>query len=174
VVVTSPHLAMEGSVRPLSDQQSVPVRRRVDLMASNELTCIIEEVHPILRLLGRLGCNERPAGIRVTAEPPSLTDIRGRSHPSPVSQSRRHKCGGAAEEVLCCPRTPARFATVSIWGGATSLAGERCHGRPARTGSPLYIEGPDERGCVRAHGTSSRDPWTQNLGPAPKVAEVLS
>jgi hypothetical protein len=38
----------------------------------------------------------------------------------------------------------------------------------------FYIEGPDERGCVWAHGTSSRDPWTQNLGPAPKVAEVLS
>jgi hypothetical protein len=36
------------------------------------------------------------------------------------------------------------------------------------------IEGPDERGCVWAHGTSTRDPWTQNLGPAQKVAEVLS
>ena len=38
----------------------------------------------------------------------------------------------------------------------------------------FYIEGPDERGCVRMHGTSSRDPWAQKLGPADKVAEVLS
>ena len=38
----------------------------------------------------------------------------------------------------------------------------------------FYIEGPDERGCVWMHGTSSADPWAQNLGPAPKVAEVLS
>ena len=38
----------------------------------------------------------------------------------------------------------------------------------------FYIEGPDERGCVWMHGTSSRDPWSQNLGPAAKVAEVLS
>lgn len=36
------------------------------------------------------------------------------------------------------------------------------------------IEGPDERGCVWILGTSSRDPWSQNLGPADKVAEVLS
>ena len=28
----------------------------------------------------------------------------------------------------------------------------------------FYIEGPDERGCVWMHGTSSRDPWAQNLG----------
>ena len=38
----------------------------------------------------------------------------------------------------------------------------------------FYIEGPDERGCVWMHGTSSRDPWSQNLGPRDKVAEVLS
>ena len=38
----------------------------------------------------------------------------------------------------------------------------------------FYIEGPDERGCVWVHGTSSADPWAQNLGPADKVAEVLS
>jgi hypothetical protein len=38
----------------------------------------------------------------------------------------------------------------------------------------FYIEGPDERGCVRMHGASSADPWSQNLGPAAKVAEVLS
>jgi len=36
------------------------------------------------------------------------------------------------------------------------------------------IEGPDERGCVWIHGTNSRDPWSQNLGPCGKVAEVLS
>ena len=36
------------------------------------------------------------------------------------------------------------------------------------------IKGPDERGCVWMHGTSSRDPWSQNLGPRDKVAEVLS
>ena len=38
----------------------------------------------------------------------------------------------------------------------------------------FYIEGPDERSCVWVHGTSSADPWTRNLGPATKVAEVLS
>lgn len=38
----------------------------------------------------------------------------------------------------------------------------------------FYIEGPDERGCLWMHGTSSRDPWSQNLGPRDKVAEVLS
>ena len=38
----------------------------------------------------------------------------------------------------------------------------------------FYIEGPDERGCVWAHGTSSADPWAQNLGQAVKVAKVLS
>jgi len=38
----------------------------------------------------------------------------------------------------------------------------------------FYIEGPDERGCVWIHGAISRDPWAQNLGPANKVAEVLS
>ena len=38
----------------------------------------------------------------------------------------------------------------------------------------FYIEGPDERGCVWAHGTSSAHPWAQNLGPADRVAEVWS
>jgi len=38
----------------------------------------------------------------------------------------------------------------------------------------FYIEGPDERGCVWMHGASSKNPWAQNLGPAGKVAEVLS
>jgi hypothetical protein len=38
----------------------------------------------------------------------------------------------------------------------------------------FYIEGSDERGCVWLHGASSRDPWSQNLGPQDKVAEVLS
>ena len=38
----------------------------------------------------------------------------------------------------------------------------------------LYIEGTDERGCVWMHGTSSRDPWAQILGPQESVAEVLS
>jgi len=38
----------------------------------------------------------------------------------------------------------------------------------------FYIEGPDERGCVWMHGASSKDPWARNLGPAGKVAEVLS
>ena len=41
-------------------------------------------------------------------------------------------------------------------------------------GALFYIEGPDERGYVWIHGTSARDPWTQNLGPAQKVGEVLS
>jgi hypothetical protein len=38
----------------------------------------------------------------------------------------------------------------------------------------FYIEGPDEDGCVWIHSASSRDPWTKNLGPAQKAAEVLS
>ena len=37
----------------------------------------------------------------------------------------------------------------------------------------FQLEGPDEDGCVWAcsHG---RDVWCQNLGPATKVAEVMS
>jgi hypothetical protein len=35
------------------------------------------------------------------------------------------------------------------------------------------IEGPDERGCVWARGAGGY-PWAHNLGPAKKVAEVLS
>ena len=38
----------------------------------------------------------------------------------------------------------------------------------------FYIEGPDERGCVWMHGAASANPWAYNLGPADKVAEVLS
>ena len=38
----------------------------------------------------------------------------------------------------------------------------------------FYIEGPDERGCVWIHGANSSHPWSQNLGPRNKVAEVLS
>ena len=38
----------------------------------------------------------------------------------------------------------------------------------------FYIEGPDEDGCVWVYGASTKDPWAQNLGPADKVAEVLS
>lgn len=36
------------------------------------------------------------------------------------------------------------------------------------------IEGPDEDACVWIHSTDPRNPWTQNLGPQEKVAEVLS
>jgi hypothetical protein len=38
----------------------------------------------------------------------------------------------------------------------------------------FYIEGPDERGSVWAHGVSSGHPCMHNLGPCAKVAEVLS
>lgn len=38
----------------------------------------------------------------------------------------------------------------------------------------FYIEGPDERGCVWMHGASSKNPWAFNLGPAGKVADVLT
>lgn len=38
----------------------------------------------------------------------------------------------------------------------------------------FYIEGPDELRCVWMHGTSSCDPWSQNLGSQDKVAEALS
>ena len=38
----------------------------------------------------------------------------------------------------------------------------------------FYIEGPDERGCVKMDGANSNDPWTHNLGPCRKVGEVLS
>ena len=41
-------------------------------------------------------------------------------------------------------------------------------------GALFYIEGPDERGCVWIHGTNFAYPWSQNLGPADKVAEALS
>ena len=38
----------------------------------------------------------------------------------------------------------------------------------------FYIEGPDERGCVWIHSANSAHPWSQNLGPRQKVAQVLS
>ena len=38
----------------------------------------------------------------------------------------------------------------------------------------FQIEGPDEDGCVWACSAEGRDVWCVNLGPAPKVAEVLS
>lgn len=38
----------------------------------------------------------------------------------------------------------------------------------------FQIEGPDEHGCVWICSAEGRDIWCQSLGPAPKVAEVLS
>ena len=38
----------------------------------------------------------------------------------------------------------------------------------------FQIEGPDENGCVWACSPEGRDVWCQNLGPAEKVAEVMS
>jgi hypothetical protein len=38
----------------------------------------------------------------------------------------------------------------------------------------FQIEGPDEHGCVWICSAGGRDVWCQNLGPAEKVAEVLS
>jgi len=38
----------------------------------------------------------------------------------------------------------------------------------------LYVEGPDERGCVWAHGADSRHPWARHWGTEDKVAEILS
>ena len=37
----------------------------------------------------------------------------------------------------------------------------------------FYIEGPDEDGCVWISSTDAEG-WHHNLGPADKVAEVLS
>ncbi|MGZ2411976.1 hypothetical protein ACUXST_001397 [Sphingomonas sp. F9_3S_D5_B_2] len=51
---------------------------------------------------------------------------------------------------------------------------ERSAPEQAEQEALFYIEGPDERGCVWMHGTSSSDPWAENLGPQDKVAEVLS
>ena len=36
------------------------------------------------------------------------------------------------------------------------------------------LQGPDEDGCVWACSPAGRDVWCQNLGPATKVAEVMS
>jgi hypothetical protein len=36
------------------------------------------------------------------------------------------------------------------------------------------LEGPDEDGCVWICSAKGRDDWCRNLGPAKKVAEVLS
>ena len=36
------------------------------------------------------------------------------------------------------------------------------------------IEGPDEDGCVWICSAAGRSDWCQNIGPAAKVAEVLS
>jgi hypothetical protein len=38
----------------------------------------------------------------------------------------------------------------------------------------FYIEGPDEDGCVWISSTESEGGWHHNLGPAAKVAKVLS
>ena len=38
----------------------------------------------------------------------------------------------------------------------------------------FQIEGPDEDGCVWICAAEGRDTWCQNLGPADKVAEVMS
>ena len=69
---------------------------------------------------------------------------------------------------------PGRVRPKLLW-----TASARKHGPVADHDEPeqealFYIEGPDERGCVWMHGASSKDPWAQNLGPARKVAEVLS
>lgn len=38
----------------------------------------------------------------------------------------------------------------------------------------FYIEGPDEDGCVWICSADMPGQWCHNLGPAAKVAEVLS
>jgi hypothetical protein len=38
----------------------------------------------------------------------------------------------------------------------------------------VQIEGPDEDGCVWAGSNEGREDWCRNLGPADKVAEVMS
>jgi hypothetical protein len=38
----------------------------------------------------------------------------------------------------------------------------------------FQIEGPDEDGCVWICSAGGPEVWCQNLGPAAKVAEVLS
>lgn len=38
----------------------------------------------------------------------------------------------------------------------------------------FQLEGPDEDGCVWACSPRGRDIWCQNLGPAEKVADVMS
>jgi hypothetical protein len=39
---------------------------------------------------------------------------------------------------------------------------------------PMRSRNRSERECVWIHSTDPRSPWTQNLGPRDKVAEVLS
>jgi hypothetical protein len=38
----------------------------------------------------------------------------------------------------------------------------------------FQIEGPDEDGCVWACSNEGREVWCRKLGPADKVAEVMS
>ena len=38
----------------------------------------------------------------------------------------------------------------------------------------FQIEGPDEDGCVWICSAAGQDVWCQNLGPALKVAKVMS
>ncbi len=38
----------------------------------------------------------------------------------------------------------------------------------------FYIEGPDEDGCVWICSAEAQGQWCHNMGPADKVAEVLS
>jgi hypothetical protein len=51
---------------------------------------------------------------------------------------------------------------------------ERLSGDEPEQDALFEIEGPDEDACVWIHSTDPRNPWTQNLGPRDKVAEVLS
>ena len=41
-------------------------------------------------------------------------------------------------------------------------------------GALFYIEGPDEDGCVWICSADMPGQWCHNMGPAGKVAEVLS
>ena len=44
----------------------------------------------------------------------------------------------------------------------------------AEQGALFQIEGLDEDGCVWACSNVGREVWCRNLGPADKVAEVMS
>jgi hypothetical protein len=64
--------------------------------------------------------------------------------------------------------------TINCDVGYEPVIGERMDTPKDPQQAALFqIEGPDEDGCVWICSTEGREVWCHNLGPEPKVAEVM-